>query len=304
MNKKLCICLICLVGLSFTIAVPAQNAETQKANWILGVIFKLEGMHDKAMEKIRHADAQIKDIESTIQKSQAVLALSIKNGDSEAERIIRQALAIAQKAKTKAQETKRLATLKKLRIEESIARVRNAAAKLVGVEEEVKSIVSNYSGRVEYYSERAARWYPLEKNRVGYLENGDKIHTGHDGKAELYFLDGEGTITLGPNSTLTIKEDSTGYQTINLFRGSAWFKAEREFEAQTPTVIVAIRGTEFLLLETEGFGTEVIIFKGTVEVYSPKKNKTVVIGPGYKVEVMSDGLFLEPHKVDLSKWGG
>lgn len=301
MNKKLCICLICLVGLSFTVAVPARNTETQKANWILGVIFKLERMHDKVMEKIRHADARFKDTESTIQKAQTVLASAIKNGDSEAERTIRQALATARKDKTKAQETKRIATIKKLRIEESIARVRNAAAKLVGVEEEVKSIVSDYSGRVECYSERAARWYPLEKNQVGYLENGDKIHTGHDGKAELYFLDGEGTITLGPDSALTIKEDNTGYQTINLFRGSARFKAEREFEAQTPTVIVAIRGTDFLLLETEGVGTEVIVFKGTVEVHSPKKNKTVAIGQGYKVEVTPDGLFLEPHKVDLLK---
>jgi len=303
MNKKsLCIQLTCLViGLFFTTIAFTQDAETKKQNWLLGVVFKLEKMRDDAVVKIRNADTQIRNAKNMIRKAEKLIKLSIEEGDSEAEGIARQALATAQNAKAKAQEIKTIAELRKLRAEKSIARVRNLLAKLVSVDVEVKSVVSNYSGKVVYSSRKENEWIPLEKDRAGYLEAGDTIRTGHNGKAEVYFLDGEGVIRLGPNSCFRLEEDKSGEQTIEFLKGNIQFEAERPFKVHTPTVAVAVRGTQFLLSEVEGKGTEVIVFEGSIELSDLKGRKTVIVSAGYKAEVPVNGIPLEPYKVDLTK---
>lgn len=303
MNKKsLCTQLTCLViGLFFVTIAFAQDTETEKKNWLLGVIFKLERMRDEAVEKIRDADIQIRNIENTIRGSEKILRLSIEEGDSKVEGIARRALTVARNAKAKAQEVKRIAELRKLRAEKSIARVRNLLARLVSVDVEVKSVVTNYSGKVEYFSRKDSEWIPLEKDRAGYLEAGDTIHTGHNGKAELYFLNGKGVIRLGPNSAFRLEEDISGQQVIELLIGDIQFKTEGRFKVHTPTVCVAVRGTDFLLSEIEGKGTELIVFEGSVELSDLKGQKTVTVNAGYKAEVPVNGIPLEPYKVDLTK---
>ena len=91
MNKKsLCIRLICIViGLFFATIVFAQDAKTQKKNWLLGVIFNLEKIRDDAVVKIKNADIQIRNAENTIRKAEEIIRLSIEQGDSETERIAR-----------------------------------------------------------------------------------------------------------------------------------------------------------------------------------------------------------------------
>jgi len=303
MNKKLlCSQVICLViGLFLASISFAQDTETQEKNWLLGVIFKLEKIRDDAVVKIKNADVQIRDTEDTIRRVEKVLKLSIEQGDSEAERIARQALAIAQSAKAKAQDVKRIAELRRLRAEQSIARVRNLLAKLVSVDVEIKSVVSSYSGEVEHFSKRDNEWAPLEKDRAGYLESGDTIRTGHNGRAEAYFLDGEGVIRLGPNSSFTLEEDISGQQIIEFFKGVIQLKAEKYFTVRTATAVFAVRGTEFLLSEDKDKGTELIVFKGIVELSDLKGRKTVIVNAGYKTKVPVNGIPLEPYKVDLTK---
>jgi len=303
MNKKsLCIRLICIViGLFFATIVFAQDAKTQKKNWLLGVIFNLEKIRDDAVVKIKNADIQIRNAENTIRKAEEIIRLSIEQGDSEAERIARQALDTAQKAKAKAQEVKRIAELRKSRAEKSIVRVRNLLAELVSADVKVKSVVTDHSGEVEYSSGKDNEWAPLEKDRAGYLESGDTIRTGRNGRAEVYFLDGKGVIRLGPNSSFTLKEDTLKQQVIEFFEGNIQFEAGRPFKVHTPTVVVAVRGTEFLLSEVKDKGTELIVFKGTVELSDLKGRKTVIVNAGYKTKVLVNGIPLEPYKVDLTK---
>lgn len=303
MNKKLlCSQVICLViGLFLASISFAQDTETQEKNWLLGVIFNLEKMRDDAVVKIKNADIQIRNAENTIRKAEEIIRLSIEQGDSEAERIARQALAIAQSAKAKAQDVKRIAELRRLRAEQSIARVRNLLAELVSADVKVKAVVTDCSGEVKYFSRKDNEWAPLEKDRAGYLESGDTIRTGHNGRAEAYFLDGKGVIRLGPNSSFTLKEDTLKQQVIEFFEGNIQFEAGRPFKVHTPTVAVAVRGTEFLLSEVKDKGTELIVFKGIVELSDLKGRKTVIVNAGYKMNVPVNGIPLEPYKVDLTK---
>lgn len=302
MNKKsLFIQLTLVIGLFFAVIAFAQDTYPQKQNWLLGVIFKLEKMRDDAVVKIKNADTQRLRAENMIRKAEKIIELSIEERDSEAEGIARQALATAQNAKGKAHEVKRIAELRKLKAEKSIARVHNLLAKLVSVDVEVISVVSNYSGKVEYFSREHGEWVPLEKDRAGYLQPGDTIRTGRNGRAEVYFLDGEGVIRLGPRSSFTLKEDKSGQQIIEFLKGYIQFKAKKYFKTRTPTVVVTVRGTEFLLSEVEGKGTELIVFEGSVELSDLKGQKTVIVNAGYKAEVPVNGIPLEPYKVDLTK---
>ena len=70
---------------------------------------------------------------------------------------------------------------------------------------------------------------------------------------------------------------------------------------RTPTVAVAVRGTEFIVFEQEGAGTEIIVLEGTVEVRAIKKEGSVSVTSGYAVRVAKEGAISKPEKIDLFK---
>lgn len=70
---------------------------------------------------------------------------------------------------------------------------------------------------------------------------------------------------------------------------------------RTPTVEVAVRGTELLLSEVKDKGTELIVFKAIVELSDLRGRKTVIVKAGYKTEVPVNGIPLKPYKVDLTR---
>ncbi len=91
------------------------------------------------------------------------------------------------------------------------------------------------------------------------VTEGDRISTGKDGSASLILRDGT-TIALGPNSSAQITQfqfDATTQQgnvLVELLQGSARFitgllaKVNPErFKVKTPTAIVGVRGTDFIV---------------------------------------------------------
>jgi hypothetical protein len=75
----------------------------------------------------------------------------------------------------------------------------------------------------------------------------------------------------------------------------------RKLEVETPTCVIADRGTEFVLFVDDRTGTELIVLEGSAEMLSKTGDKTLIIEAGYKCHTTSDGLLSEPEKVDLSK---
>jgi hypothetical protein len=94
------------------------------------------------------------------------------------------------------------------------------------------------------------------------LAETDRLSTGTDGSATIVLKDGT-ALTVGPNSTVDLSRfqfDSTtqqGHLLLDLLRGSvrvvtgllARINPER-FQVQTPTSVVGVRGTDFIV-ETE-----------------------------------------------------
>lgn len=101
------------------------------------------------------------------------------------------------------------------------------------------------------------------------LIDGDSVRTRTDSKAKIVFEDGS-IIILGPDSVLKMKgnEESTWWDLL-LMRGKFFIQEILHLRIRrvyTPTVVVAVRGTEFTVEVAEDNATTITVFEGAVEV--------------------------------------
>ena len=136
--------LLIFYGISF-----AQDSDVQKNNWLLGVIFKLENIRDKAIADIQKYEGEIQQCENTISKSENIVRLAQQKGNVKAEIIAREASIKAQEAKIKNKEKKNSAELNKKKAEFALATVKNELSNALSQPQKIKSVITNYSGRVE-----------------------------------------------------------------------------------------------------------------------------------------------------------
>lgn len=116
------------------------------------------------------------------------------------------------------------------------------------------------------------------------IRAGDEIKTGKDSIVVLTTLDGS-SVELRENSVFLVEENSMDSCLTNLNIGMVKSKVERilkrRYVVRTPTVAVAVRGTEFEVeVDNKGL-TQVKVIEGDVEV-----QKTVTLKQG---EIWSEG---------------
>lgn len=131
--------------------------------------------------------------------------------------------------------------------------------------------------------------------RVESLQPGQTVKTGAGQHITLTFSDGSG-VDLGPNSSFTASEkkhpnDITVSGKIHLF-----FEKLRKIgnEQQTrnmigTTAVVAVRGTEFLMSETNGL-TTVQVLEGSVVVSDKRGKKKAAVKAGQQITGLKSGL--------------
>lgn len=115
MRKFIIISVVFIVSLSCFSVSYAQMTGTEKSNWLLGVISELEKMRDEATAKIKVCD-------NTIAKSENIIMLARKRGNTPAEQIVKEALETAMEAKNKNENIKKM-------IENNIAILKKVLAK-------------------------------------------------------------------------------------------------------------------------------------------------------------------------------
>jgi len=213
--------LLIFYGISF-----AQDADVQKSSWLLGVIFKLENMRDKAIADIQKYEGEIQKCENTISKSENIVRLAQQKGNVKAEIIAREASIKAQEARIKNRDRKNSTELNKKRAEIALAYVKNVFSDALSHPQIIKSVITNYSGRVSIQKKNGEH-FTFEKNQTGLLEKGDEIATYENGSAELQFLDGRGTINVGEYSRVKMEEDDAGTQVMNMIRGKVNISVEK-----------------------------------------------------------------------------
>jgi hypothetical protein len=129
----------------------------------------------------------------------------------------------------------------------------------------------------------------LQKAKTGdQLQNNDQLESRDDSYAAIKFIDGSSVVKLFPNSILKIqanKENNELAKKSYLQVGNMWsnvMKKTGAFEIETPTTVVSVKGTKFLLEVSETGATNVFTFDGEVEITNKKDGKRATVKPGQK----------------------
>lgn len=138
------------------------------------------------------------------------------------------------------------------------------------------------------------------------LINKDELISKEDSFAAVRFVDGNAFIKLFSNSRLIIsadkKEDKYDKKSY-LKMGTLWSKVTKNsgsFDVETPTTVVSVRGTEFVIEVDKDGVTKVYAISGKVTVKNKKTGQVVDLGAGEYTED-DDENPMEPGETDWTE---
>lgn len=117
------------------------------------------------------------------------------------------------------------------------------------------------------------------------LEGGDNLHSGPKTRAKVFIDEENERVELYPGTVLTLREVSERGTFFGMQIGKALFGlvkrlAGRRFQVQTPSAVIGVKGTEFIL-GTDGVGkTLLLTLEGTVGMVNLEfPSLEVLVGP-------------------------
>jgi hypothetical protein len=171
--------------------------------------------------------------------------------------------------------------------------------------------VAGSTGPVEILRGSADRWVPLTTQRE--LQTNDVIRTGTGGTTRLAFPDGS-VVVLGSGSLMRLEQlgrrEGRSRILLRLLGGqvratvSSDFDPRGRFEVETPTAVVSVHATQFIVTyNPETAESEVICIDGSVEVSGVLGvlGKPVVLGAGEGTIVRKGAFPAEPVAVPTER---
>lgn len=126
---------------------PANQSE--RNNWLVGVVFKLERMKDSAEANIVKYQSEIAKCDARISSAERIRDAAAKNGNSNAESVARQALAQASAARILNVQNRTAAELQKARAIKALQQIKANARSPEAVAEQFE-FESNFDGWAQY----------------------------------------------------------------------------------------------------------------------------------------------------------
>ncbi|WP_235550495.1 FecR family protein [Paenibacillus sp. Soil750] len=130
----------------------------------------------------------------------------------------------------------------------SVLLVKPVDAKTVRV-----AIISALSGDVTIKKGGGSKTYDAYESMS--LNQGDTVYTGDSSSVTLNLASGDADVTLGDNAELNVSDlnsaNGNKKSKLKVWAGSMWVKvkslagADDEFEVETPTAVMGVRGTQF-----------------------------------------------------------
>jgi hypothetical protein len=168
--------------------------------------------------------------------------------------------------------------------------------------------VAGYPGRIEGRCEVLRKGIAEKITRGTSFLKGDIIRTYENGKVEIILLD-ETVIKIGPNAELNLSDfllDEAGSRRkgiVKLIRGSIMTFLRRvykgikgEFSVETPTAVVGVRGTKFIVSVYSPSQTEIIALEDSVNVDTPYGS--IVLEEGYMTSAFEGEAPSPPQSFD------
>lgn len=127
------------------------------------------------------------------------------------------------------------------------------------------------------------------------LENNDILESKEKSYAVVKFIDGSSIVKLFPKSVLTInaeKKDGVLNKRSKVNLGELWAKVTKntgDFIVDTPTTVVSVKGTQFVLKVDEQGSTELLTIKGIVNLKNKEDDNEADVGEGQKATSSGEG---------------
>ena len=138
MKKLVILSVACIASLCFFSLSHGQMTDSEKNNWLMSVIFKLEKMKEAATVDIREYDEEIKKCDLRISRSENILNLARQKGNEPAEAVAREALAKARDARKLNLDNRSMAELNRKRVEKTLASVKSGGRHIEATVEQVE----------------------------------------------------------------------------------------------------------------------------------------------------------------------
>ncbi|BFT70556.1 hypothetical protein PAENIP36_19980 [Paenibacillus sp. P36] len=133
----------------------------------------------------------------------------------------------------------------------SVLLVKPVDAKTVRV-----AVVSVLSGEVTVKKGGGSKTYDAYESMS--LNQGDTVYTGASSSVTLNLSNGDADVTLGENAEINVSDlntsDGNKKSKLKVWAGSLWVKVKSlagsndEFEVETPTAVMGVRGTQFFVM--------------------------------------------------------
>jgi hypothetical protein len=162
--------------------------------------------------------------------------------------------------------------------------------------------VNSYGGKVEIRPSGSKSFQPLTR-KVYEVRVGDEIHTG-PGASVVLTLPDESYMVVNENTDLVIKDFWSGSKlrnVVNVMLGRVRFYIERvggrpnPYRVETPTALIAVRGTTFdVAVDASGY-TKVLCIDGQVGVENIAiPDREVILNKDWHTGVASGQIPLKP----------
>ena len=254
-----------------------------------------ESQRDAALGAVLVARKRVEAAESDLTVSRNV-ERDIRNGkDAAALAVVREAVTVSEQGLAEAQGLLKRAQALLSGQEKSLAAVR-------------KSVADNGSNRAlvipmngEVRRKMFGNYTDADPSTP--LQPGESVEVGPNASAQIFVAGGNAEVALSQNSSFTItRDEADGSFDALLARGFgrlrvALLKYSNKFEVRTPSIAIAVRGTDFSVLASPTL-TRIEVFKGVVQVRALEGTQTVEVHAGESCEVLKDGGIQPVHPLD------
>jgi ferric-dicitrate binding protein FerR (iron transport regulator) len=257
-----------------------------------------EALQEEAAVSVVVARDRVAEAESTLRIAQSAADYAGRAND-------REAMAVAAKAVSEGKQHLREA-------EQFLSRAKALLATRVRTSEQLREITRGSTSTkavavpIESEVRQVSRGGDVHSNLSSWLEAGDRIETGPNGKARLFVAGGDGDVELSKNSSFTIMNDSAEVFQGDLERGIAHLTHKlkvfminkfAKFEVRTPSAVLGVRGTDFTV-EVLSDGTRVQVYEGIVSVTPSVGGDPVDVFAGTQRRYVNGQGFLPAEPLD------
>lgn len=211
---KLLIC-CCLSFLGATNLFPQQNVN----GVLISSAVSLQKTITRLSMEISGYEKKIVKCQNTISNSEKIQKMAIEKNNKEAYRISSEAISTSKQSISECRNFISVLTEKKKKYQTSLNEVKKTIESNVSLK--TNAVLLNCKGKVSVIKPDGSQ-YKISSSQNPCLDAGDIISTAPEGFASFDFLEGRGSLTLGPDSKVKMNIEKDTTQVLDVMKGTIY----------------------------------------------------------------------------------